>query len=87
MALLTLRAREWIAWAVNVHLDLAPPLREYHVQAIVEPAMDTDLEQLLTPWPAHVHPLIVKSVIRESRMRAWTDVRATDQPPPPLVRR
>lgn len=85
--MLTVRTREWIAWAVNVHLNLSPPLRERHVQAILEPSFDTDLPMLLSSWPAHLHPLIVKNVVRESRTAPWPATRSTDPPPPPLVRR
>lgn len=87
MALINKRPREWIAWAVTVHLDLVPPLREQQVAEIVEPRFDTDLLELLRPWSAHLHPLIVRCVLRESRIGTWLSVGSTDPPPPPIERR
>lgn len=87
MTMLSLRAREWIAWSVNTLLDLSPPVREWHVQAIVEPALDTELPPLLSPWPTHLHPLIVRAVVRESQAGTWINTVSTDPSPPPLIRR
>lgn len=85
--MLQLRALEWIAWAVNVRLDLAPPLRAHHVRAIVEPELGAELLPVLAPWPPHLHPLIVQSVVRESQAGEWIRTTSTDQSPPPIVRR
>ena len=85
--LLTARALEWIAWAVNVHLNLSPALRPADVRAIVEPELGSELLPVLRRWPPDLHPLIVRSVLRESHAGAWTCVSSTDPSPPPIVRR
>lgn len=87
MSVLSLRAQEWIAWAINVRLNLSPPLRPVHVREILEPRFDTVLLDLLDPWDPILHPLIVRAVTREAKAAEWIATRSADPQPPPLERR